>query len=189
MSTYLEVTKSGEVFCCHGAAVLKVHKVEKVLKGVCELPYYKPCTFLLLLSSTRRKKVICTTCYDNYDSQKIVVIVEVEWISWRAWSTSVIAYILSPPPHTHSHPSTVPTSPSPNCEAQKLSRRMRSRLRSVFNHTTTCWPTPSERDSCYYNNSRTPYHFHLCSLPQICFELHIFVISFWNFMQFYCCSM
>ena len=56
----------------------------------------KPRPFLLPLS-LRVKKVVCNTCYDHYDNQKSVVIVEVEWVSWRVWSTSVIVYILSPP--------------------------------------------------------------------------------------------
>ena len=107
----------------------------------------KPWPFLLLLSSMRVKKVVCNTCYDHYDNQKSVVIVEVDWGSWRGWGPSVIVYILSPPPtHSythcgHSNRSTCPTSPSSNCEMQKLSRRRRRRAWSLFDHATTSWLT------------------------------------------------
>ena len=88
---------------------------------------------------------------------KSVVIVEVEWVSWRA---SVIVYISpSPPPthsYTHSHSSTCSTYDiflsNCECEMPKLSRRRRRRRRrprSLFNQPTTSWPTPSEWDSCH----------------------------------------
>ena len=43
----------------------------------------KLCPFLLPLSLMRVKKVVCNICYDHYiyDSQKSVIIVEVEWVS------------------------------------------------------------------------------------------------------------
>ena len=112
----------------------------------------KPHPFLLPLSSVRVKKVVCNIC-DHSDSQYSVVIIEVEWVPWRAWSTSVIIYILPLLPkymysYTQYHSSTCPTSPSPNSETQKLSRRRR-RVTSLFNYTTTSWPTSSEWDSCH----------------------------------------
>ena len=91
--------------------MLKVSEMKKMCVNCLDT---KPCPFLLPLSSTRVEKVICNTCYDHYDNQKSVVIVEVEWISW---STSVIVYIFPSSLHmysyTHSHSSTCSISPSP----------------------------------------------------------------------------
>lgn len=89
-------------------------------ENVCELPWYKKsCPFLLPLS-LRVKKVVCNICYDHYDYQKSVVIVEVEWYRYieecgvHQWlftfSPLLSTYMYS---YTHSHSSTCSTSPSP----------------------------------------------------------------------------